>query len=133
MRSRIGAILACCGLVLSACSGVSGTSSADACRVLQLAKGASLDLSFQVIRQNPKNLHEFLPPTPDTIAKFKSVESSLTNLADQLGSGDKADLARQFASDLEQQLQVAMQRQVSMESGAALANDASRVIALCGY
>jgi len=134
MRNRFAVVLACSGLVLSACSGMGGVSDAEACRTLQLARGASLDLEMAVIKQNPKNLHEILPPTSDTIAKFDEVESSLTELADKLGSGDKADLAFQLFKDLDSMLQDAYAgRMLSMETGSALASDMTQVTALCGY
>jgi hypothetical protein len=109
-------------------------SDAQACRTLQLAKGSSIDLEMAVIQQNPENLHEILPPTSDTIAKFHEVQSSLDELADKLGSGDKADLARQLTMDLETMLQDAQSgRMLSMETGSALSSDASQVMALCGF
>lgn len=93
-----------------------------------------LDLEMAVIQQNPENLHEILPPTSDTIAKFDEVESSLTELADKLGSGDKADLAFQMFADLDSMLQDAHAgRMLSMETGSALGSDATQVTALCGY
>jgi len=120
--------------VLSSCAGTGGVSDAQACRTLKIAKGASLDLEMAVLRQNPANLHEFLPPTTDTIAKFHEVESSLNQLADELGSGDKSDLARQLSTDLATMLQEAQSgRIVSMETGSALGSDATQVMSLCGF
>jgi len=131
---RLLSVVVCCGLVLSACANSSGVSDAQACRTLQLAKGASIDLEMAVIRQDPKDLHKFLPPSAETVAKFQEVESNLNELADKLGSGDKADLARQLSMDLDTMLRNAQSGQMlSMETGSALGSDASQVMALCGF
>lgn len=128
------AVFVFCALCLSACSGANGVSDAEACRTLKIAKGASLDLEMAVVRQNPENLHEFLPPTTDTVSKFHEVISNLNGLADKLGSGDKAVIARQLSTDLETMLQNAQSGQMlSMETGSALSSDATQIMQLCGF
>ena len=94
-----------------------------------------MDYSLRIAgQQNPNNLHEFLPPTSDTVDKVRATEKSLTDLADSLGSGDKADLARTFAQDFENQLQGwSPQMSISFEANAALVSDMTRVTSLCGY
>ena len=118
--------------ILTGCGGTNGVSNAEACRTLNLAEGASIDLALKQYKQDPNDLTKFLPPTSDVVAKYKSTEQSLNNLATKLGTGDKADLAKQFAQDLENQLQVLLKNQLSMEAASAISNDASRVMALCG-
>ena len=118
---------------ISSCGSGSKTTRADACRVLNLARGASLDLSFASMRQDPKDLTKFLPLTKETINKYEEVIQSLNDLAIALGTGDKADLAKQYADDLGRQFSEAKQGLPSMESAAAISNDMTRVTALCGY
>lgn len=127
-------MLICSTFVLSSCSGSSGPSSADACRTLKLARAKVLDLSLrQLGNQNPENLHEFLPPDEATVSDWNDLITSLSDLADQLGSGEKAELARQFASDAEFQLQVYQRQQNSMEAAQAIADDMGQVNKLCGF
>jgi len=136
MRNKIAIGLASAllmGTILAGCGGSNVISSVDACRTLNLAKGASIDLALQQYKQDPNDLTKFLPPTPTLIAKYKSTEKSLTDLATQLGTGDKADLAKQFAQDLQNQLQVLLDGTLSMEAASAISSDASRVVALCGF
>ena len=123
-------------LTLAACNSSSTQTSdhmtqSEACRQLQIAKGAAIDISLQLNQLDATNL-KLAIPSQDLQTKISDLTSSLSQLGEKAPNEKTKKLAMQFASDLSTQEAKAMNQEISMESAYAITNDMTEVMSLCG-